>query len=157
MGRNHTVVMIGRGNHSCRILAPKFQIVQRRVTFQVVKHLLAVIARTIITCPIPANGEFVIAEHIHHSYLRNGHTEEVRTLCHASAHQQTTVRTAYDSNLIFIGILTINEVFGCRDKVIEYILFLHLRTCHVPLFTIFATTAQVCLCIDTAIFQKRNT
>ena len=157
MGRNHAIVMVSCSNHSCRILDSGLQVMQRGITFQVLEHLPTIITRTIVACPIPTNGEFVIAEHIHHSHFRNGHTEQIGTLRHAGTHQQATIRTTYDSNLVFIGIVIINKVFGSGNEIVKYILFLHLRTCHVPLFTIFATTTQVCLCINTAIFQERNT
>ena len=99
----------------------------------------------------------MIAEHIHYTYLRNGYAEQIWTLCHTGTYQQTTIRATYDSYFIFVSILIINKVFGSCDEIVEYILFLHLRTGYVPVFTILATTTQINLCIDTSILQERNT
>ena len=99
----------------------------------------------------------MITQHIHYSYLRNSYTEQVGTLCHTGSYQQTTIGTAYYGNLIFISIFIIDKIFGSRNKIIKYILLLHLGTCYVPVFTILATPTQVNLCIDTSIFQERNT
>ena len=96
----------------------------------------------------------MIAKHIHHAYLRNCYTEQVRTLCHAGTYQQTTIGATYNGDFIFIRIFFVDKIFGSRDEVVEYILLLHLSSGYVPVFTVFAATTQVDLCVDTAIFEE---
>ena len=96
----------------------------------------------------------MIAKHIHHAYLRNCYTEQVRTLCHAGTYQQTTVGATYNGDFVFIRIFFVDKIFGSRDEVVEYILLLHLSSGYVPVFTVFAATTQVDLCVDTAIFEE---
>ena len=148
--------MVGGSDQCCRIFRARFQVVQWRVAFEVFKHLFAVFACAVIACPVPADSEFMVAEHIHHTYLRDRYTEQVGTLCHAGTYQQTTVGTSYNGDFIFIRIFLVDQIFGSRDEIIEYVLFLHFSSGYVPVFTVFTTTAQVYLCVDTPIFEEWN-
>ena len=98
----------------------------------------------------------MISEHIHNSHLRNGYFEQFGALRHTGTYQQTTVWTTYDGYFIRIGILIVDKEFGGRYKIIEHILLFHLSTGNVPLFTVFITTPQVYLCINTSIFKEWN-
>ena len=86
--------MIGSNHHGRRIFGARLKVVQRRVAFQVLEHFLAVLARTVIACPVPTDSELMIAEHIHYTYLRNGYAKQIGTLCHTGTYQQTMVITA---------------------------------------------------------------
>ena len=98
----------------------------------------------------------MVAQHIHDTYLWNGHAEEVGALRHARSHQQPAVGAADDGYLLLGGITLLNQVFSRSDEVVEDILLLHLRSCLVPLLTILATTSEVYLHIDTALLQEGN-
>ena len=149
--------MVGSGYQSCRIFCARFQVVQWRVTSEVFEHLLAVFTGAVIAGPVPADGKLVVAEHIHHTYLRDGYTEEVGTLRHTGAYQQTAVGTADNRYLVFIGVFLADEIFSGRDEVVEHVLFLHFGSGYVPVLTVFAAATQVDLGIDTAVFEERDT
>ena len=86
VGGDYPVVMVGSGYQSCRIFCARFQVVQWRVTSEVFEHLLAVFTGAVIAGPVPADGKLVVAEHIHHTHLRDGYAEEVGTLRHTGAY-----------------------------------------------------------------------
>ena len=90
MGRHDTVIVVGSRYQRRRILRALLDVMQRGVFVEVVE-LLLVVARAVLYDPAPADGELVVAEHIHHTYLRNRYTEQVRTLCHAGTYQQTNL------------------------------------------------------------------
>src|SRR3712207_3615500 len=154
MRGHYTVVVVGGGDECGGILGSGLQVVNRRISFQVLEHFLAVLACPVIACPVPADGELVVAEHIHYPHLRNRHTEEVGALRHAGSYQQSAVRTAYNGYSLFVRIFIVDQVFGGGDEVVEYILLLHLRAGDVPFFAILASAAQVYLYIDAAVLEE---
>ena len=99
----------------------------------------------------------MIAQHIHHTHLRNRHLEKLRTLRHAGTHQQTTIRAAHNRQFLLAGITLTDQIFCRTDKVVKHVLLLHLRTSQMPLLTILITTTQVHLGIDAAFFKEWDT
>src|SRR5690606_4784038 len=72
MSRYYTVVMIGSGNHRCRIANSLFYIMQGRILNQVLK-LIFMIAAAVLYRPAPAYSKFMIAQHIQNTYRRQGY------------------------------------------------------------------------------------
>ena len=72
------------------------------------------------------------------------------------AYQQTTIGSTGDGHFVGAGVVFGNEVLGGGDAVVEYVLFVHLSTGDVPVFTIFAAAAQIHHRVDTTSFQERN-
>ena len=126
------------------------------IATKVFEHLLGIFAGAIVGSPVPADGELMIAEHVHDTHLGNGHTEQVGTLGHAGTDKQSAIGTTHNGQFIAGGVALADEVFGCSDEVVEDILLLHLGTCHVPRLAILATTTQIDLSIDAALLEERN-
>ena len=148
--------MVGSGDEGGGILRAGLQVVKRRVAAQVFEHLLRVLAGAVVGCPIPADGELMIAQHVHHANLWDGYAEEVGALRHAGTYQQSAVRTAHDGYLVVGGVFLADEPLGSPDEVVEDVLLLHLRTCQMPLLTILATAAQRHLCVDATLLEEGN-
>ena len=140
---HHTVVVVGGGHQDGRILLAVLDGMQRGVLVEVLEHLLAVLAGAVIHRPVAADGELVVAEHIHNAHLRDGHRKEVGTLVHDCADEQAAVGTALQGQLLLARIFLVDEVFRRRDAVVEYVLLLHLGTGLVPFLAVFAAAAQV--------------
>ena len=157
MGWYHTIVVIRCCYQCSRIGCAWLQVVQGRVAAQILEHLFRVLAGAIVTGPVPADGELVIAQHVHHTHFRDGNAKQFRTLCHAGSHKQSAIRTAYDSQLILAGITLTDQPFCSTDEIVEHVLLLHLRACQMPFLTILTTASQRHLCIDAAILEERNT
>ena len=96
----------------------------------------------------------MVAQHIHHTYLRDSYTEEFWALGHTGSYEQTAIRAAYDGQLIGTGVILANQVFCGTDKVVEHVLLLHLGSSQVPFLAIFVTTTQIDLRIDTALLEE---
>ena len=99
----------------------------------------------------------MIAQHVHHTDLRDGHLEEIGALRHTGSHEQTTIRATNDRQSLLAGITLTDQILGRTDKVVEHVLLLQLRTCLMPFFTIFISATQVHLSIDTALLEERDT
>ena len=144
MGRHHAVVVVAGGDHDGWVgRAVVLDGVQWRVVLQVLEHLGAVVAAAIVGRPVPANGEEVVAQHVHHSHLWHCGTPQVGTLVHDGSHEQTAVAATVASNLALAGIALSDEPLGSGDEVVEDVLLRHLGARLVPLFAILATATQV--------------
>src|SRR5699024_8966747 len=130
-----------------------FQIVVGRIIVEVVKHFFRIIRSSVIGGPGGANGKQVIAQHIKHTDLRDGHAGQLWTLRHGGTYQQSAVGAAYNSQLFRAGIIVIDQIFGGSNKIIKDILFLHFDVLLVPAFAIFTAAAQVGYGKNTAHFQ----
>ena len=94
MRRHHTVIMIGSGNHCCRVAGAFLYIMHRRIFIQIFKHFFAVICSAIIISPACAGSKFMITQHIHHTNRRKANLVQVGALRHTGAYQQTAVGAA---------------------------------------------------------------
>src|SRR2546426_1581450 len=54
------------------------------------------------------------------------------------------------------GVLVLDQVLGCGNKVVKYILLLQLRSSLVPLFTILAAAAHVCRGVNESLLEQRQ-
>src|SRR5699024_1717965 len=133
-----------------------FQIVAGRIIVEVVKHFFRIIRSSVIGGPGGANGKQVIAQHIKHTDLRDGHAGQLWTLRHGSTYQQSAVGAAYNSQLFRAGIIVIDQIFGGSNKIIKDILFLHFDALLVPACTIFTAATQIGYGKNTAHFQPRD-
>ncbi|MNY04143.1 hypothetical protein D3C86_1368000 [compost metagenome] len=153
--RYYTVIVICSSDHSCRVAGAFFDIVQRRVFDQVVE-LILVIAAAVLYGPAPAYSEFMIAQHIQYTYLRDGDCIQIGALRQAGTDQQATIRTTADSELAAGSIFLFDQEFCTGDKVVKYILFVRQHTTFVPFFTKLATTTQIGQAVYATAFQEWN-
>ena len=100
MRRHHAVVVISCRYERGRIRYTLFQIVERRIGFQVFKHLLRILAGSIVACPVPTDCELVIAQHVHDSDFRNSYAEEVGALRHTCPHEQASIGTTHNRKFL---------------------------------------------------------
>src|SRR5688572_12728217 len=54
------------------------------------------------------------------------------------------------------GVLVFDQVFGCGNKVVKYILLLQLCSGRVPFFAILAAAAHVCRRINESLLKQRK-
>jgi putative ABC transport system permease protein len=90
MRGDDAVVMIRGRDERGRVLGPRADVVKRRVGPKRLE-LLDVVARPVVSDPVPPDREFVEPEHVHHSDLRDGDAKQFRPLIHHRANQQTAV------------------------------------------------------------------
>ncbi len=121
VGGHHAVVVVGSGDHDGGIVHVFTTLdgVQRRVGIQSLKHGFVVLAGAVVAGPVPADGEEVIAKHVHHADLRNGHAKEVGTLVDDSADEQTAIGATIQCQVFRRGVAIIDKVFGAGDAVVE--------------------------------------
>ena len=96
----------------------------------------------------------MIAQHVHNTHLRDGHTIEIGALSHTGTDEQTAIRTSHNGQIVLAGIALADQVFGSSDEVVEDVLLLHLRTCQMPFLAIFVAATERYLCIDAAILEE---
>src|SRR5262245_22724479 len=110
MSRHDAVVVIRGRNQRRRILHAFLYVVERRVCVQVLEFG-RVVARTEFGDPVPADGEFMEAQHVHYPSLRYDGLEQLRPLIHHHAHQQAAVRSAANRQLLRRSVFFLDEVF----------------------------------------------
>ena len=98
-------------------------------------------ARRWIQCAL--NPRAAEAQHVHDADLRDGDPEELGTLVHDGAHQQTAVRASLNRQPGRRSVLLFDEPLGGGDEVVEDVLLLELHPLLVPLLTVFATTSDI--------------
>ncbi len=130
-------------------------VVQGRVSIEGLE-LVGLVARSVVRYPVPADGELVEAQHVHDAHLRYGNPEELRTLVHHRAHQQTAVRSALNRQPRRRGVLLVDEPLGRGDKVVEDVLLLELHPLLVPLFAVFATATDIRRRVNEALLENRE-
>ena len=96
----------------------------------------------------------MVAKHVHHADLRHGHSEEVGTLVHNRADEQTAIGTTVQSQVFRRGVFIINKVFGASDAIVKNILFLQLGAGNVPILAVLVAATQVHLGINAAILDE---
>ena len=69
------------------------------------------------------------------------------------AHQQATITSAFDDQLVRPCIVCIDQKAHDRVKIIKDILLTIQHALLVPVFTVLSATTQVCLCENPALFQ----
>ena len=78
MRGDYAVVMVGGGDEYCRIgCAVVLDVVDGRVLKKILGHFRRVGARAVVRCPVPADGEEMVAHHVHHAYAGDSDFEEV--------------------------------------------------------------------------------
>lgn len=111
MSRHDTVIVVGSRYQRRRILRALLDVMQRGV-FVEVAELLLVVARAVLYDPAPADGELVVAEHVHHAHGGQADGIEVGTLHLAGADQQAAVRTARNGELVRRSVFFGDQVLG---------------------------------------------
>ncbi len=106
--------------------------------------------------PCVADGEFVVAQHVHDADTWVGDFKKVGTLAHDRADEQSAIGAAHDTQLLGACVFVGDQVFGGADEVVKYILLLQEHATLVPGFAVFAATTQVRYRIDAAIFKQYN-
>lgn len=142
MRRHHTIVVVARRDERRGVADAFADVVQRRVGVERAE-LRRIVARTVFGRPAPADGEKVVAQHVHHADRRQADGEQVGALHFAGTHQQSAVRAAGDGQLFARGILLGDEEFGRRDEIVEDLLLAVEHTSLVPPLAVFRTAAQV--------------
>ena len=157
MGRDDTVVVVGSGDKGGGVWGAGTEVVEGGIGTEVAEHLRGVVAGAVVGGPVPADGELMVAQHVHDTDLGDGDTEEVGTLRHAGSDKQASIGAADDGEKVAGGIALADEVLGSGDEVVEDVLLLHLGTGEMPLLAILAAAAQVNLGIDAALLEEGNT
>ena len=98
----------------------------------------------------------MVAKHVEHANLGNAHLEEVGTLSHTSSHEQSTIASALDGEIVLGGVLLVDEILGSRDEIVKHVLLLQLCACHVPILAILTATTQHSMHVDAATLHERN-
>lgn len=143
VGGDHTVVMVGGGHQSRRVFDARFNGMVGGVVQEVAEHLLAVGTGAVIGGPGPADGEFMVAEHVHHPDRRKGYLEKVRPLVGDSPHEKPSVRPSLNGQLPAGGVFLADQEFSRGNEIVKDILLLQFGACFVPLFSIFTPAAQI--------------
>ena len=152
--RDHAVVVVGRGDHCGGVVRAVFEVVQRRVAVEVVEVDLGAVRAAVLGDPAPADGELVVAEHVHHAHRREGHARQLRALCHGGAHKESAVGAAGDGQAVIGRVSFRDQVFACGDEVVEDVLLLEQHAALVPFLTELAAAAQVGHGVDAALFEQ---
>ncbi len=74
----------------------------------------------------------------------------------ACADEQAPVRAALDGQLVLVGVLVVDEVFGGRDEVVEAILLVEQTSSIVPLFSVFSAATDVGDSIVTKVLDEKQ-
>ncbi len=90
MTRHDAVVVVCRRNQSCGIIDALTDIVNGRISVESFEFF-SIVARTVIGNLIPADGEFMEAQHIHHTCLLNNDLKKFGTLVGDRADEQAAV------------------------------------------------------------------
>ena len=96
----------------------------------------------------------MVSEHIHNAYCGQTHLVEVRTLRHAGSYEQTAVAATLDGEIVLRCIALIDEQFGCCNEVVEDVLLLQLRSCHMPFLAVLSATTQNCMHVNAPALHK---
>ena len=157
VSRHHTVVVVGSSHHNRRIARPVvLDVVQRRVSLQIFKHLLAVGTCAVVVRPVPTDCKLVIAQHVHHAHHWERHAIQVGTLVDTRTDKESAVRAALCHDAVLARVAIVDTPFGSGDKIVKHVLLLHLRASHMPILAIFVSATQVDLCIDKPVFKHKH-
>ena len=153
MGRDDAVVVIGRGHQGRGIADARLDVVERGIAVEV-PEILLVVARAVLHHPAPADGELVVAEHVHDPDRREGHPEKVGPPGHRRPDEQAAVRAALDGQEVLRGVLLADQVFGRRDEVVEDVGLVEEHPRLVPGFAVFPAAAKAGLGVDPAVLEE---
>ena len=143
MRRNNPVVVVRGGHQSGRVARSLPNVVHRTVSQQVAEHLRALFGSAVVVGPTGTRRKRVVAQHVQNPHRREGNTGQFRTLCYHSAHQQSAVGTARKGQILGRCDFLCQQVFRCRHKIIEHVLFLQLRARLVPDLAVLTAAAQI--------------
>src|SRR5215510_4732570 len=150
---DHAVVVVGGGDQRRRVFR-LFDVVQRRVRVKRLE-LLGFVRRSVIGDPVPADGELVEAQHVHHAHGRQRNFEKLGPLVQHRADQQPAVRPDLNRQFLRRRVFVGDQPFGGGDEIVEDVLFFQLHPGLVPLLAVFAAAAQVGGGVDEAVFEHR--
>src|SRR5262249_61552525 len=80
--------------------------------------------------------------------------EQIRTLGEGSSHEQTTITSSLDGEVVLVSIFLCDQVFGCGDEIVKDVLLLVQHSGTVPFFTELVTTAQLHVRINASALQQ---
>ena len=95
------------------------------------------------------------AEHVVDSDVSNDCTGESRVLCEECAHEQAAVAATFDGEFIGTRVSPSDEVFRARREIVEHVLLFREVPCEMPLFTVFATAADIGDDVDAATVEPQ--
>src|SRR4051794_6576400 len=104
--------MIRRCDQGWRIFRSWLQIMQWRIRVEILE-VVGVVRGAVIRCPRPTDGELLEAQHVHDADMRQGRAEQVWTLRHTRADEQSTIACSADRQLRSRGVLIRDEPFRC--------------------------------------------
>ena len=87
---HHAIIVVRRCNQGRRITCAGFDVMYRRVSIKGIK-LFWIITGAVVCNPVPADREFVEAQHVHYACLLHNGLVQFRPLIRHRAHQQSTV------------------------------------------------------------------
>jgi len=87
---HHAIIMVRRCNQGRRIPCAGFDVMYRRVSIKRLK-LFWIITRAVVCNPVPADGEFVEAQHVHYACLLHDGLVQIRPLIRRRTDEQASV------------------------------------------------------------------
>lgn len=100
VGGDYAVVVVGSGNEDGGVgSSVVFDGVDGRVAKQIFSHFRRVGACTVVGSPVPADGEFVVAHHVHNANAGDGNFEEVGAQVDCGTYEETAIATAFDGEV----------------------------------------------------------
>src|SRR5258708_38592337 len=99
MRRYYAIVVIRGSDQDRRILRPCLDVVNRRVGIERFELGFVSVASSIVSGPVPADGEQVITQHVHDAGVLMHGAKQVWTLVRHCADQEAAIRSAFNSQL----------------------------------------------------------
>ena len=96
------------------------------------------------------------ADHIGMWYRCHDTAPQIRTHRQQGTHQQSAIASAVDRNMFLRSPAITDNSFSNTDKIIETVFLFHPITVNMPFFTIFISTTDTALNIETAIIDPVN-
>jgi len=93
-------------------------------------------------------------EHVHDADRRESHPEEVRTLGHDGADEQSAVRAALDRQPVLRGVPFADQVLRRGDEIVENILLVEEHARPVPGFSVLPSPAERRMGVDAAVLEQ---
>ena len=83
--------MIGSRDHNRWVDLPLADVVDGREFQEVLDILFGHLAGAILRCPVLTSGEVLVAQHVHHTNLRDGGCKQIWSLVDDSADEESAV------------------------------------------------------------------
>src|SRR5690242_4807454 len=98
----------------------------------------------------------LIAQHVEQWNLADYRTKQLGTLYERSTHQQSTIASTLNRQLICVGVLFPDQVLGGGDEIVKYVLLTIEHSGAMPLLTVFRATAKVGQREHSSAFQPKQ-